>query len=1203
MAFISKATAQATLMDPTQEVNSIILYANNDNLDLNTTFYTNSSKTTLASAGTYVIPTNYLSYFVELGSNGKMIGNKQVFTTASSDTNWVDDSLFNGDTKVSNTNWAPDSSHGGTSMSLSGLSITDNYWYTVPAMDGDYKVWIIDYGTLNSTPLVNIDLSNMKGYDLQIISGSWQTSGRLNVKGNPTVPGLDSRQCSQTSAIVHLKAEDNRITTVGNLTYFFKSDYFISTYNYYADSYYRRLPNFLPILDSNGVEKDWNDMKYPNGDLWYKGASVSDQNRTRRTPTRQKKGHSSRFNSKTKQWPTNNLPNGDDIFKYELDYFSSTPYNQLIFTSDDWIRICVQIGRNFGGPIDGKQCLVLFLSLTVDNDTWANNSAYGINFRDINQYHWTYEVNSGTGQQDQSPAGRMLFWFSDFNSKFRELNWEIFEAYQADEGLGDSFNKCYQSAKTYAQANNYVAFTSGFIPKVGIYAKGPYNSQSEGGDRGWNAVTNSSSLSNLKSKQIFIDYNSYYVNNAQTWQNTIINPLFKQISYALNEFYVTDYNHFITKKWFFYAMVHNYDITKKLLIDILGSNAALTRRVKAYWFPWVEPVDTSDAGFERKGYNAFESSYNYQARVQVSPSMIQSIAVWAMAYCDGLFQWEDTTLGTYQDTSGGSQDKNAYNYWVNISQSNQQRSWFAYGGQSERNNGIGDWLYAGYEQILLNKDIVGANTQWLKPEILFNGTWLTGDNNYPTTLCYQQAPISAYKLSSDGNSALVIITNPFNNGYTKQTFTLRLPGSNNYQFNIDTWGLYTSVVRIAFVSIPTTTTTASPTTTTTTLAPVTTTTLAPVTTTTLAPVTTTTLAPTTTTTTAAPIVINFGSGFNDNVYNSTIFNDKITAIGQFSSFNGTARNSHVQLNANGSINSSFVNATTSGFKASIAYQPASSKYLISGTVYIWNGVATKTIIRVDANGTLDTAFNSNLGSGINETIRHISIQSDGKIIISGQFGLVNGTGKEGVARLGIDGVLDNSYGTYSNNFVNRNAIALSTGKIFLAGDGTSYDGQSIAHGAYLNSDGTLYSSMGSGFSGGGNTTFNSYEDSNGKIVVIGSFNTFNGFSSPGIVRLNADGSRDTSFASPFPSNTDVEAAAIRSDGKIIVMGTMTNYIACLNSNGTINTSTYTIGSGFDTRSFENSMINITSNNTIILTGNFTVFNGTTANRIVAIVPN
>jgi hypothetical protein len=40
--------------------------------------------------------------------------------------------------------------------------------------------------------------------------------------------------------------------------------------------------------------------------------------------------------------------------------------------------------------------------------------------------------------------------------------------------------------------------------------------------------------------------------------------------------------------------------------------------------------------------------------------------------------------------------------------------------------------------------------------------------------------------------------NPFNNGYTKETFKIRLQTKDNQEFDIDTYGNYTTVVRIKF---------------------------------------------------------------------------------------------------------------------------------------------------------------------------------------------------------------------------------------------------------------------------------------------------------------------------------------------------------------------------------------------------------------------
>jgi hypothetical protein len=96
MAFSSISDARTKLgSDPTVDVDSQILYANNNLLDSTTIFYTNEAKTILASAGNYVIPTQFKSYYVTLGSDGKISGSKTELIQAGTDTTWVDASVIN----------------------------------------------------------------------------------------------------------------------------------------------------------------------------------------------------------------------------------------------------------------------------------------------------------------------------------------------------------------------------------------------------------------------------------------------------------------------------------------------------------------------------------------------------------------------------------------------------------------------------------------------------------------------------------------------------------------------------------------------------------------------------------------------------------------------------------------------------------------------------------------------------------------------------------------------------------------------------------------------------------------------------------------------------------------------------------------------------------------------------------------------------
>jgi hypothetical protein len=78
------------------------------------------------------------------------------------------------------------------------------------------------------------------------------------------------------------------------------------------------------------------------------------------------------------------------------------------------------------------------------------------------------------------------------------------------------------------------------------------------------------------------------------------------------------------------------------------------------------------------------------------------------------------------------------------------------------------------------------------------------------------------------------------------------------------------------------------------------------------------------------------------------------------------------------------------------------------------------------------------------------------------------------------------------------------------GDFTTYNGTSINRIVRLNTDGSIDNtfSIGTGFS---NACYIGKLDSNGKLYVGGFFTSYNGTGANYIIRLNSDGSRDTTF--------------------------------------------------------------------------------------------
>lgn len=80
-------------------------------------------------------------------------------------------------------------------------------------------------------------------------------------------------------------------------------------------------------------------------------------------------------------------------------------------------------------------------------------------------------------------------------------------------------------------------------------------------------------------------------------------------------------------------------------------------------------------------------------------------------------------------------------------------------------------------------------------------------------------------------------------------------------------------------------------------------------------------------------------------------------------------------------------------------------------------------------------------------------------------------------------------------------------------------------------------SLGSGFDGPGIISLGS----EGKIILGGSFTTFNGNTQNGLVRLNADGTRDALLDIGSGFDKSVSGEVILPSGKIIVIGGFSTY--------------------------------------------------------------
>ena len=108
---------------------------------------------------------------------------------------------------------------------------------------------------------------------------------------------------------------------------------------------------------------------------------------------------------------------------------------------------------------------------------------------------------------------------------------------------------------------------------------------------------------------------------------------------------------------------------------------------------------------------------------------------------------------------------------------------------------------------------------------------------------------------------------------------------------------------------------------------------------------------------------------------------------------------------------------------------------------------------------MDTTFDSSIGA--DGPVRALAIQSDGKIVISGEFGSYNAVPVSRLARLHADGSLDTSFnpgGAGLDSFAADIEID-AVGRILLAGAFRNVNGVLRARVARLNSNGSLDSSF------------------------------------------------------------------------------------------------------------------------------------------------
>ena len=316
------------------------------------------------------------------------------------------------------------------------------------------------------------------------------------------------------------------------------------------------------------------------------------------------------------------------------------------------------------------------------------------------------------------------------------------------------------------------------------------------------------------------------------------------------------------------------------------------------------------------------------------------------------------------------------------------------------------------------------------------------------------------------------------------------------------------------------------------------------------------------------------------------------------------RRAFLRLNADGTPDASFdasqaVPQGTSVQIGSLLAQP-DGKVVITGNFNSFNGLPAGSLVRLNANGSVDAAFQA-AGSGLNDAGTALELQSDGKILVGGNFTTVHGQASPGLARLLPSGQRDVTFNpqasaaTYVVGFAldaNSNILValqagaiggnishiqrlrpsgtqdlgftlapllqvafypnpntpaynpirvLTDGKILVNTTSIYNNGDRLSHLIRLNSQGGLDNSFISPpLIAEASLYIHTVQPlANGKILVAGSPNRFGGPTAPlsPVAVLQATGLRDLTFAPNLQWNGTINAIVQQADGKLVVGGT------------------------------------------------------------------
>jgi uncharacterized delta-60 repeat protein len=280
-----------------------------------------------------------------------------------------------------------------------------------------------------------------------------------------------------------------------------------------------------------------------------------------------------------------------------------------------------------------------------------------------------------------------------------------------------------------------------------------------------------------------------------------------------------------------------------------------------------------------------------------------------------------------------------------------------------------------------------------------------------------------------------------------------------------------------------------------------------------------------------------GPTMNGEVWTLGVQTDgRVLVAGNFTEIQGVPRRWLARLNADNTVDESFapdpeLAGRDDGLISKILLLPNDQTLMVGD--FAWGAGAHQGVVRLNSTGRIDPSFDPGTGTTAAWTLLR---RPDGTILVGGGFDEFNGTRRHKVVQLLANGQLDPSFDTGAGPDDIVTALLLQPdGKLVVGGLFKNWNGAARPGLVRLNPDGTLDSSfrIGAGVNG---VVLSLAQDTAGRILVAGSFVEVDGAAYRCVARLNADGSVDSSFSNRLNLREAVWKVLALEDGGYLLGG-------------------------------------------------------------------